>query len=51
MSFRVTQYADQRGAPHVGLEGPPKGVHGLLPKDIFPAELRARAGRWLRPGD
>ncbi|QJT05494.1 acetamidase [Streptomyces asoensis] len=48
-SFRVTQYADQRGAPHVGLDGPPKGVHGLLPKDIFPAELRARVDRWLRP--
>lgn len=51
VSFRVTQYADQSHAPYTaGMAGPPKGVHGLLPKDIFPAELRARADAWLRPG-
>lgn len=47
-SFRITQYADQTGVQYADM--PPKGVHGLLPKEIFPAELRERVDRWLRPG-
>lgn len=50
VSFRVTQYADQSHAPYTaGMAGPPKGVHGLVPKELFPAELRARVDHWLRP--
>ncbi|WP_125798057.1 acetamidase/formamidase family protein [Amycolatopsis sp. WAC 01416] len=48
-SFRVTQYADQTEPHHVDVPLPPKGVHALLRKDIFPADLRARVDRWLRP--
>jgi acetamidase/formamidase len=49
-SFRITQYADQSEAHHTDVPSPPKGVHGLLRKDIFPADLQAAVGRWLRPG-
>jgi acetamidase/formamidase len=48
-SFRITQYADQSDAHHVDVPMPPKGVHGLLRKDIFPADVRARVNQWLRP--
>ncbi len=48
-SFRITQYADQTGVEYPDM--PPKGVHALLPKDIFPADVRGRVDRWLRPGD
>lgn len=48
-SFRITQYADQSEPHHVDVPLPPKGVHGLLRKDVFPDHLRARVDRWLRP--
>lgn len=49
-SFRITQYADQSDRGHVDMPMPPKGVHGLLRKDVFPAEIQDRVSRWLRPG-
>jgi acetamidase/formamidase len=48
VSFRVTQYAHQTGSAYTS--APPKTVHGMVPKDHFPAKLRDRIGSWLRPG-
>jgi acetamidase/formamidase len=48
VSFRVTQYANQTGSAYSSI--PPKAVHGLVPKAIFPAEIRQRIDQWLRPG-
>ena len=48
VSFRVTQYANQTGSAYTSV--PPKAVHAVIPKSIFPAELQARIGAWLRPG-
>jgi len=47
VSFRVTQYANQTGSAYTSI--PPKAVHAVIPKAIFPAELRDRIGKWLRP--
>jgi hypothetical protein len=47
VSFRVTQYANQTASAYSST--PPKAVHGMVPKDIFPAELRGRIAAWLRP--
>jgi acetamidase/formamidase len=47
VSFRVTQYANQTGSAYTSV--PPKTVHGLVPKEIFPADLRNRIDQWLRP--
>ena len=48
VSFRVTQYANQTGSAYTSI--PPKAVHAVIPKSIFPADLRARIAAWLRPG-
>ena len=47
VSFRVTQYANQTASAYSSI--PPKAVHAVIGKDIFPADLRARIGGWLRP--
>jgi acetamidase/formamidase len=47
VSFRVTQYANQTGSAYTAT--PPKAVHGMVPKDVFPPELRDRIALWLRP--
>ena len=47
VSFRVTQYANQTASAYSST--PPKAVHAVIGKDIFPADLRARIGGWLRP--
>jgi acetamidase/formamidase len=47
VSFRVTQYAHQTGSAYTSI--PPKAVHGLVPKSVFPSELAQRIGSWLRP--
>jgi acetamidase/formamidase len=47
VSFRVTQYAHQTGSAYTAT--PPKAVHAVIPKSIFPAGLRDRVARWLRP--
>ena len=47
VSFRVTQYAHQTGSAYTST--PPKAVHAVVPKAVFPAELRDRVARWLRP--
>jgi acetamidase/formamidase len=46
-SFRVTQYSHQTGSAYSST--PPKTVHGLVPKSIFPPDLQERIGLWLRP--
>ncbi|MBV8455485.1 MAG: acetamidase/formamidase family protein [Acetobacteraceae bacterium] len=46
-SFRVTQYAHQTASAYTS--APPKAVHVLVPKSIFPAQMIARIGAWLRP--
>jgi acetamidase/formamidase len=46
-SFRVTQYSNQTGTAYAAI--PPKAVHGLVPKKIFPEDLQQRISRWLRP--
>ena len=48
VSFRVTQYANQTASAYSSI--PPKAVHAVIGKDIFPAEIRARITAWLRPG-
>ncbi len=48
VSFRVPQYATQPGSAYTSV--PPKAVHAVIPKSVFPAGLRDRVGRWLRPG-
>ncbi len=47
VSFRVTQYANQTGSAYTST--PPKAVHAVIPKSVFPAGLRDRVARWLRP--
>jgi len=47
VSFRVTQYANQTGSAYTSV--PPKAVHAVIPKSVFPAEVRDRVARWLRP--
>ena len=45
VSFRVTRYANQTGSAYTSI--PPKAVHAVIPKMIFPAEIRDRVARWL----
>jgi acetamidase/formamidase len=47
VSFRVTQYANQTGSAYTSV--PPKAVHAVIPKSIFPADIHDRVARWLRP--
>jgi acetamidase/formamidase len=47
VSFRVTQYANQTGSAYTSI--PPKAVHAVIPKAVFPDDLHDRVGRWLRP--
>ena len=47
VSFRVTQYANQTGSAYTST--PPKAVHAVIPKSVFPAEVRDQVARWLRP--
>jgi acetamidase/formamidase len=47
VSFRVTQYANQTGSAYTSV--PPKAIHAVIPKRVFPADIRGRIGRWLRP--
>ena len=47
VSFRVTQYANQTGSAYTSV--PPKAVHAVIPKSVFPADIRDRVERWLRP--
>jgi acetamidase/formamidase len=47
VSFRVTQYANQTGSAYTSI--PPKAVHAVIPKSVFPADIRGRIARWLRP--
>jgi acetamidase/formamidase len=46
-SFRVTQYSNQTGSAYTSI--PPRTVHGLIPKSVFPPDLRDKVGSWLRP--
>jgi acetamidase/formamidase len=46
VSFRVTQYSHQTGSAYSSI--PPKAVHGMVPKDVFPLKLRRRIERWLQ---
>jgi acetamidase/formamidase len=48
VSFRVTQYAHQTASAYSS--APPKAVHAVITKDIFPADIRERVDQWLRPG-
>jgi acetamidase/formamidase len=47
VSFRVTQYANQTVSAYTST--PPKPVHGLVPKSIFPARVVDKVADWLRP--
>lgn len=46
-SFRVTQYSHQIGTAYDTV--PPKAVHAVIPKTLFPEAIRGRIGAWLRP--
>jgi len=45
-SFRVTQYSDQTGSVYSSV--PPRAVHCMLPKGIFPPDLRATMSQAAR---
>jgi acetamidase/formamidase len=47
VSFRVTQYANQTGSAYSSI--PPRAVHAVIPKSVFPAALQDRVASWLRP--
>jgi hypothetical protein len=47
-SFRVTQYANQTASAYSST--PPKAVHAIIQKRVFPAGIRDRVTAWLRPG-
>jgi acetamidase/formamidase len=47
-SFRITQYANQTASAYSST--PPKAVHAVIPKDIFPARIQDQIAAWLRPG-
>jgi acetamidase/formamidase len=47
ISFRVTQYANQTGSAYSSI--PPRAMHAVIPKSIFPGDIQARIGAWLRP--
>ena len=46
-SFRVTQYANQTGSAYSSV--PPKAVHAVIPKSVFPAQIQDAIAAWLRP--
>jgi acetamidase/formamidase len=46
-SFRVTQYSNQTGSAYDAV--PPKAVHAVIPKTLFPNAMRDSIGAWLRP--
>jgi acetamidase/formamidase len=46
-SFRVTQYANQTGSAYSSI--PPKAIHTVIPKKIFPSLIIQNIGAWLRP--
>jgi acetamidase/formamidase len=46
-SFRVTQYSNQTGSAYSSV--PPKAVHAVIEKSVFPPELQGRIATWLRP--
>jgi acetamidase/formamidase len=45
-SFRVTQYANQTGTVYATI--PPKGIHCMLPKNIFSTALQQRISTFTR---
>ncbi|MGA7777453.1 MAG: acetamidase/formamidase family protein [Paraburkholderia sp.] len=45
-SFRVTQYANQTGTVYATV--PPKGIHCMLPKNIFSPELQQHISMFTR---
>jgi len=47
VSFRVTQYAHQTASAYSAT--PPKAVHAVIPRNIFPAAIHDQVQRWLRP--
>jgi acetamidase/formamidase len=47
VSFRVTQYANQTSSAYSSI--PPKAVHAVIPKSVFPAGILGRIEAWLRP--
>lgn len=49
VSFRVTQYSHQTGSAYDAV--PPKGVHAVISKTLFPDTMRNRIATWLRPNE
>jgi acetamidase/formamidase len=47
-SFRVTQFSNQTGIVYASV--PPRAVNCMLPKSVFPAELRKSMSRAARSG-
>jgi acetamidase/formamidase len=47
VSFRITQYSHQTASAYSST--PPKAVHAIIPKDVFPSDIRGRIDTWLRP--
>ncbi len=47
VSFRVTQYSNQTGSAYSSI--PPRAVHGLVPKNVFPPALQEKISSWIRP--
>jgi acetamidase/formamidase len=49
VSFRVTQYSNQTGSAYTSM--PPRAVHALVPKSVFPEETVRKVDDWLRRTD
>lgn len=47
VSFRITQYANQTASAYSST--PPKTVHAVISKSLFPPDMVLRIGAWLRP--
>jgi acetamidase/formamidase len=48
VSFRITQFANQTGSAYSSI--PPRAVHGVIPKNVFPEATRDAISAWLRGG-
>ncbi|MFZ0278349.1 MAG: hypothetical protein WA254_22675 [Candidatus Sulfotelmatobacter sp.] len=47
VSFRVTQYSHQTGTAYDTV--PPKALHAVIVRTLFPATIRQQIGAWFRP--
>ncbi len=47
VSFRIAQYSHQTGSAYSSI--PPKAVHAVIKKKLFPESIQQKISDWLRP--